>query len=95
MNDLEKTLGRVLGTGVRISTIALVAGLAAIAVSGAHILAIRLLTIGMLILIGTPLARVAVSSLAYARRREWMFMVLTLIVLAELVASIVAAVRAH
>jgi uncharacterized membrane protein len=53
----------------------------------------RLLAIGVLILIGTPLARVVVSTIAYARHRDWTFVLLTLIVLGELVASIVAAVR--
>jgi len=93
MNDIERILGRVLGIGVAVSTAALVAGLAIIAVPGGNILATRLLTVGVLILIGTPIARVAVSTIAYSRQREWTFAVLTLIVLGELVASIAAAVR--
>jgi uncharacterized membrane protein len=48
---------------------------------------------GVLMLIATPVARVVVSSITYVRRRDWTFAVLTLIVLAELVASIVAAMR--
>jgi len=38
-----------------------------------------------------PAARVVVSSVAYARRRDWTFMLLTLIVLGELLASLVVA----
>lgn len=92
-NDLETSLGRVLGAGVMLSTLALVAGLAVAAFSGGGALATRLLTIGVLILIGTPVARVVVSAVAYLRQRDWTFALLTLIVLAELVASIVASVR--
>ena len=93
MNDLEKTLGRVLRAGVTLSTLALVAGLAAAAFSGGGALSTRLLTVGVLILIATPVARVVVSALAYLRQRDWTFALLTLIVLGELIASIVAAIR--
>ena len=93
MNDLERILGRVLGAGVAVSSLALLAGLLFTAVPGGTVPAARLLTVGVLILIGTPVARVVVSSVAYARRREWMFALLTLIVLGELVASVVAAMR--
>lgn len=93
MNELERTLGRVLGIGVALSTLALVAGLAVAAVSGGGPLAMRLLTIGVVMLIATPVARVVVSAIAYLRARDWTFAVLTLIVLGELIASIVAAMR--
>jgi uncharacterized membrane protein len=93
MNDLEKTLGRVLRAGVTLSTLALVAGLSVAAFSGGSTLAMRLLTIGVVILIATPVARVLVSALAYLRQRDWTFALLTLIVLGELIASIVAAIR--
>ena len=92
MTDMETMLGRVLRTGVTASSIALVAGLILVA-SGASTSGMAVLAIGVLILIGTPFARVLVSSLAYAQRRDWTFVLLTLIVLGELVASIVAAVR--
>jgi uncharacterized membrane protein len=92
-DTLEVLLGRVLGAGVMFSTIALAAGLvAALAVKTGR-LTNALLTTGVLMLIATPVARVVVSSITYVRRRDWTFAVLTLIVLAELVASIVAAMR--
>jgi len=92
-DTLELTLGRVLRAGVMFSTIALAAGLlSALAVGGGRLTDVLLVT-GVLTLIATPVARVLVSSLAYLRRRDWTFAVLTLIVLAELIASIVAAVR--
>jgi uncharacterized membrane protein len=94
MSDLEKALGRVLGIGVALSTVTLAAGLMAVAVGGSSSpLAIRLLSIGVLILIGTPVARVVVSLIAYARRHDRTFTLLALIVLGELIASIVAALR--
>ena len=95
MTNLERMLGRLLGMGVALSTLALGAGLVTALVGGSSAAATWLLTTGLLLLVGTPVARVAVSSIVYARRRDWMFVVLTLIVLAELVASILAAVRAR
>ena len=92
-DTLEATLGRVLGTGVRCSTIALAAGLVSALAVGAGRMTNALLTAGVLMLIATPVARVVISSIAYIRRRDWTFALLTLIVLAELVASIVASVR--
>ena len=92
-DTLEVLLGRVLGAGVMFSTIALAAGLvAALAVKTGRLTNV-LLTTGVLMLIATPVARVVVSSITYVRRRDWTFAVLTLIVLAELVASIVAAMH--
>jgi uncharacterized membrane protein len=95
MNDLELTLGRLLGIGVMISSLALGAGLATALTIGAGAASTFLLTAGVLLLLATPIARVVVSSVVYARRRDWLFVVLTAIVLAELIASIVAAVRGN
>jgi uncharacterized membrane protein len=92
-NALEVTLGRVLRAGVRFSTAALAAGLASALGFGAGRVTTVLLVAGVVTLIATPVARVLISSIAYIRRHDWMFAALTLIVLAELVASIVAAVR--
>jgi uncharacterized membrane protein len=52
-----------------------------------------LLTAGIVVLLATPVMRVAVSSVAYARRRDWLFVTLTLVVFGELIATIVAALR--
>ncbi len=93
LDELERQLGRILRAGVTLSTVALAAGLLAAFTVGATPLATSLLAIGVVVLIATPVARVAVSSIAYARRHDWTFMVLTLIVLGELVASLIAAVR--
>ena len=100
MNDrdqvdvLELQLGRLLRAGVVLSSLALGVGLVVALAFGPGAAATNLLTLGVLLLIGTPVARVVVSSISYARRRDWMFTLLTLIVLSELIASIVAAMRA-
>ncbi len=93
LDELERQLGRLLRTGVTLSTLTLAAGLIAALAGAGTGFASTLLAVGVVILIGTPIARVVVSSVAYALRRDWTFMVLTLVVLGELVASIVAAVR--
>ncbi|MGD1210906.1 MAG: DUF1634 domain-containing protein [Candidatus Acidiferrales bacterium] len=48
-----------------------------------------LIQLGLLILIATPVARVAFSVLAFAEQRDWLYVSITLIVLAVLVYSLV------
>jgi uncharacterized membrane protein len=93
MNDLELTLGRLLGIGVTISSLALGAGLLVAMTLGTGAASTFLLNAGVLLLLATPIARVVVSSVGYARQRDWLFVLLTAIVLAELIASILAAMR--
>jgi len=95
MSGLEVTLSRLLRIGVTISSLALGAGLAIALTLGTGAASTFLLTAGVLLLLATPIARVVVSSVAYARRRDWLFTALTLIVLAQLIASIAAALRAR
>ena len=65
----------------------------ALALGGVGVeLAPPLLRTGLIILLATPIARVTVSAVDYARERDWLFVALTLIVLLELAASVVAAV---
>ena len=93
MDSLELTLTRLLGIGVAISSLALGAGLVTTLATGTSAASTFLLTTGVLLLFATPITRVVVSSVGYARRRDWLFVILTVIVLAELIASIVAAMR--
>ena len=88
---LEKAVGRVLRVGVTASSVCLALGLgmslfASVAAAG-H----ALLHTGLIILMATPVCRVAVSVGEYAMQRDWMFVLLTSIVLIELLASVVAA----
>ena len=88
---LEQILGRLLGVGVAASSVCLAAGLLMTFSGGYETAARALLSAGIVILLATPVARVAVSSVGYAQRRDWLFVTLTLVVLAELLATIVAA----
>ena len=91
--DMEKKLGWVLRIGVALSTAALAAGLVTSLALGSGAVARDLLAIGILTLIATPFARVAVSTVLYVLRRDWIFVALTLAVLGELITSVVAALR--
>ena len=88
---MEQTIGVVLRAGVIISSICLAAGLALALVNGEGGAAGMLLRAGILVLLATPVARVVVSIAKYANERDWLFTLLTAIVLAELLASAAAA----
>jgi uncharacterized membrane protein len=89
--NLEAAVGRVLRLGVLASSACLGAGLAITLVLGSTRLAHGLLSTGLVVLLATPAARVVVSTIIYARERDWLFVALTLTVLAELIASSIAA----
>jgi uncharacterized membrane protein len=86
---LERIIGLVLRTGVTTSSLCLATGVI-LMLAGASA-APLFLTIGIIALLLTPVARVIVSIVEYAVERDWVFMALTLIVLGELAASVVAA----
>ncbi len=93
--QLEARLGRVLNIGVMCSTACLAVGLLlgmATPLAGAGRM---LMLAGLMMLMATPIARVAASVVDYAARRDWTFFTLTMIVLAELCAGIVAALVFH
>lgn len=89
--QIEARLGRVLRIGVVASTGMLSVGLLLTLALGAGQVPALLLTLGLVLLMMTPVARVAASVVEYGRRRDWTFTVLTAIVLAELIAGVVAA----
>jgi uncharacterized membrane protein len=87
----ELALGRVLTVGTRASTACLAAGLVlTFVVPGARMTGI-LLAIGLMVLMATPVARVAVSIAEFARQRDWKFVIYACIVFALLIGSSVAA----
>jgi uncharacterized membrane protein len=89
--NLERAVGFVLRAGVVLSSACLVLGLAAVLTLGDGTVARVLLHTGIVILLGTPVARVIVSTVQYTLARDWQFATLTAIVLIELLASAVAA----
>ena len=90
---LEQILGRVLGIGVAASSVCLGAGLLMTLAGGSTVIAGALLTAGIVMLLATPLARVGISTVGYASRRDWLFVALTLVVFAQLLASIAVVLR--
>lgn len=90
---LEVLIGRVLRIGVTASSLCLAVGLVVSLVSPDAGPAI--LNVGILLLIVTPAARVVLSIVEYAFARDWLFTLLTTIVLLELIAGAVAAVVFH
>jgi uncharacterized membrane protein len=91
LTRLERSVAVVLRAGVYLSSVCLAIGLSLSLTQAAPGLADRLLQIGILALLGTPVARVFVSTVEYVAVREWRFATLTAIVLLELLASAVAA----
>jgi uncharacterized membrane protein len=89
---LERAIGVVLRVGVASSSICLGAGLA-LTLTRAGALANLLIRVGIIVLLGTPVARVLVSVAEYALERDWIFTLLTLVVLIELIIGALAAVR--
>ena len=93
--DIERRLGVVLRSGVVASSTCLAAGLLCSLFLGVPTLANGLLTAGLLLLLATPVARVAASVVQYALQRDWTFTVLTALVLLELLGGVVAALVFH
>ena len=88
---LEMMIGEVLRFGTIASSTLLAIGLAMTLARYRSELARLLLEAGLIILIATPATRVVVSVIEYIRERDWLFVVLTLVVLAALGGSVVAA----
>ena len=87
---LEGVISIVLRTGVVTSSVCLGVGLA-LSLIGAGELSRLMLNVGVIVLLATPVVRVLVSIAEYVSERDWGFVMLTAVVLAELAASAVAA----
>jgi uncharacterized membrane protein len=88
IDRLETQLGRLLRAGVTVATACLASGLALwLATGGASRYAAWLLTAGLIVLMTTPLARVAASVVAYVKLRDWFFATTTFLVFVVLVAA--------
>lgn len=77
---LEMTLGRLLQAGVTLSAVCLAAGLVALIAAGTSRFSGFALTLGLIVLMATPILRVAVSLVAYIRMRDWFFVTTTVMV---------------
>lgn len=83
---LETMIGRVLGTGVAISTALLAAGLL-LALAAPGRASAWLLQAGLVLLMVTPATRVVLACVEFTRTREWAFAIVSLGVLAVLGAA--------
>ena len=92
---LEERLGQILRVGVYASSVCLGVGLLLSLTTGAVAVSGALMTAGLVMLMATPVARVAASVVEYGVHRDWTFFTLTAIVLLELLAGIVAALVFH
>ncbi|MPZ17174.1 MAG: DUF1634 domain-containing protein [Luteitalea sp.] len=81
---LELIVGRILRIGVVVATVLLVVGLALWVPRVEPTIALQLLHAGLITLMLTPVLRVVVSVVEFARARDWFFMLVTLAVLAVL-----------
>jgi uncharacterized membrane protein len=74
MTGFERLLGRTLRAGVTVATGMLAAGLV-LTLAAPGPAADLLLHGGLLVLMGTPMARVLISCAEYVRQRDWFFAV--------------------
>lgn len=88
----EVVLGRTLGIGVAVSTVLLALGLVLSFTAGGT-LSTGLLHAGLLVLMGTPMARVLISCVEYVRQRDWFFAISGLAVLIVLGITVWQATR--
>jgi uncharacterized membrane protein len=88
---LESAIGTLLRVGVLTSTTLLTVGLVMSMAGIGNGAAGWLLSAAVIILLATPPARVFVSVIEYLRERDWLFVVLTTIVLLTLAGSVIAA----
>jgi uncharacterized membrane protein len=91
LDRLERTLGRLLQAGVFSAAACLAIGLVAWMTAGPSAAATMALTIGLLILMATPILRVVVSLVAYVRMRDWFFVITTITVFVLLAVTVTLA----
>jgi uncharacterized membrane protein len=85
---LEAKLGRLLVMGVVVSAVLLATGLLFWLWHPGAPRSGWLLNAGLIVLMATPIVRVIVSAVEYVQLRQWFFVVVTLVVLAELTVTV-------
>ena len=93
LERLETHLGTLLFVGVAAAASLLAIGLVLWMVNANATVATWLLNAGLIVLMATPILRVIVSVVEYARGRDWFFVTTTLAVLGVLLVSIVLALK--
>ena len=90
---LDAMLGRVLLAGVLASAACLAIGLILWMAGGYPVVANRVLALGLIVLMATPILRVVLSLVEYVRMRDWFFAATTIVVLAVLMGAVAVALR--
>jgi uncharacterized protein (DUF983 family) len=93
MARLEQRLGRLFILGLTLSAAALACGLALYLRAPDTPLAPRFLSVGLVVLMATPLLRVLFSVVEYVRMRDWLFVFVTVVVLVQLAVTMIVALR--
>ena len=88
LQQLELTLGRLLQAGVIASAVCLAAGLIAWMAAGPSRFSGLALTLGLMVLMATPILRVVVSLTLYIRMRDWFFVATTVMVFVLLAVTV-------
>jgi len=83
----DKRIERILGTLLRAGVILA----AAVVVAGGFLSSAGIIQLGLLLLIATPVARVVFSIVVFALQRDWLYVGITLAVLAVLAYGLAAA----
>lgn len=91
LDRLELGLGRLLQAGVLTSAACLAAGLVGWMATGPGAWANGALTVGLMVLMATPILRVLVSLVAYVRMRDWFFVLTTVAVFVLLAITVALA----
>jgi uncharacterized membrane protein len=90
-DEIEERLGRLLAVGTTFSTGLLAVSLALWLIVGGRPFVDRILHAGLVVLIATPVARVATSTAIYLVQRDWHMVLMTGLVLLSLALSVVVA----
>jgi hypothetical protein len=93
LDRLEVHLGRLLVTGVVTSAALLASGLGWWLFDPHNPAALWLLNAGLIVLMATPMMRVAVSFAEYINMRQWFFAAVTVVVLVELSVTVLVALN--
>jgi uncharacterized membrane protein len=93
LDRLERNLGRLLQAGVFTAAACLALGLIAFIAIGQSRFSTVTLTLGLIVLMATPIMRVVVSLVAYVRMRDWFFVTTTVTVFVLLIVTVTLAWR--
>jgi uncharacterized membrane protein len=91
-DQLERIIGIVLKAGVTTSATCLAIGLILRQIPVTVHLSPIVIHAGLIVLLATPVLRVVVSVYEYAREHDWLFVLLTMIVLVTLLGSLLVGI---